>query len=182
MKGMKKRYLAWSLMISLLTGTLFGNSGISWASENINPDKAINTESDESSLGDDSILSIPSNARSDNDDADVDVEDEESDIWDDYDLWMLLTGDTFLRLAKQLEFVDVDDINIEYLKTESNNRKILGKVLDIKFPEKEETVDTLGDKVVATSDFWDEIKDERGYAEFLVGKVNDALEYEGIVS
>ena len=98
------------------------------------------------------------------------------------DGWMLLTGDTFLRLAKQLEFVDVDDINIEYLKTESNNRKILGKVLDIKFPEKEETVDTLGDKVVATSDFWDEIKDERGYAEFLVGKVNDALEYEGIYS
>ena len=86
MKGMKKRYLAWSLMISLLTGTVFGNSGISWAGENTNPDKAINTESDESNLGDDSILSTPSNARSDNDDADVDVEDEESDIWDDYDL------------------------------------------------------------------------------------------------
>lgn len=93
------------------------------------------------------------------------------------DGWMLLTGDTFLRLAKQLGFVDVDDINVEYLKTESNNRKILGKVLDIKFPEKE--VDTLGDKVVATSDVWDEIKDERGFAEFLVGKVNDALKYEG---
>lgn len=96
------------------------------------------------------------------------------------DGWMLLTGDTFLRLAKQLGFVDVDDINVEYLKTESNNRKILGKVLDIKFPEKE--VDTLEDKVVATSDVWDEIKDERGYAEFLVGKVNDALKYEGIYS
>lgn len=88
MKGMKKRYLAWSLMISLLTGTLFGNSGISWASENANPDKAINVESEESSLEDDSILSTPSNARSDNADADVedDVEDEEGDLWDDYDL------------------------------------------------------------------------------------------------
>lgn len=82
MKGMKKRYLAWSLMISLLTGTVFGNSGISWAGENTNPDKAINTESDESNLGDDSILSTPSNARSDNDDADVDVEDEESFLYD----------------------------------------------------------------------------------------------------
>ena len=75
-------------MISLLTGTLFGNSGISWASENTNSDKAINLESEESSLEDDSILSTPSNARSDNDDAVVDVEDEddESDLWDDYDL------------------------------------------------------------------------------------------------
>ena len=69
-------------MISLLTGTVFGNSGISWAGENTNPDKAINTESDESNLGDDSILSTPSNARSDNDDADVDVEDEESFLYD----------------------------------------------------------------------------------------------------
>lgn len=88
MKGMKKRYLAWSLMISLLTGTLFGNSGNSWASENTNSDKAVNVESEESGLGNDSILSTPSNARSDNDDANVedDVEDEESDIWDDYDL------------------------------------------------------------------------------------------------
>ena len=88
MKGMKKRYLAWSLMISLLTGTLFGNSGISWAGENTNQDKVVNVVREESSLGNDSILSTPSNARSDNDDADVedDVEDEEGDLWDDYDL------------------------------------------------------------------------------------------------
>lgn len=88
MKGMKKRYLAWSLMISLLTGTLFGNSGISWASEKINSDKAINVESEENSLENDSTLSTPSNARSDNADADVedDVKDEEGDLWEDYDL------------------------------------------------------------------------------------------------
>lgn len=97
------------------------------------------------------------------------------------DGWMKLTGDAFLRLAKQLGFIDIDDINVEYLMTESNNRKILAKVLDVKFAVEGEKIDDsielwTDPKVVAKA--WDEVKDERGYIKFIIEKVSDALKNE----
>lgn len=59
---MKKQYLAWGLAISLSIGTIFGNSGISWAFENTNQDKTANVEKEESSLWDELGLLTPSNA------------------------------------------------------------------------------------------------------------------------
>ena len=59
---MKKQYLAWGLAISLSIGTIFGNSGVSWAFENTNQDKTANVEKEESSLWDELGLLTPSNA------------------------------------------------------------------------------------------------------------------------
>ena len=93
------------------------------------------------------------------------------------DAWMEVTGDVFQRLGKQLGFVDIDDINVQYLMEESNNRKILAQVLDLKFPEKANPEDEISPVVVANA--WSEVKDERGYAEFIAEKIADALKNEG---
>lgn len=92
------------------------------------------------------------------------------------DGWMLLTGTIFPDLFKRLGFVNMDDINVQYLMTDSNNRKILAKVLDIKFPEEEKTPTSIDTVALATA--WDSTKNVRGYAEFIKAKINDALKNE----
>lgn len=92
------------------------------------------------------------------------------------DGWMMLTGDTFRRLGKMLGFIDIDDINTEYLMTESNNRKILAKVLDIKFPENEDEAEKPNiEDVFSLAKCWNKEKDARQFADFIEGKIDDSI-------
>ena len=92
------------------------------------------------------------------------------------DGWMRLTGYVFQTLRKQRGYVDIDDINVEYLMEESNNRKILAQMMDLKFPEQENTEAKPTPEAVVHA--WDEVIDEVEYAEFIAEKIADASKNE----
>ena len=92
------------------------------------------------------------------------------------DGWMRLTGYVFQTLRKQRGYVDIDDINVEYLMEESNNRKILAQMMDLKFPEQENTEAKPTPEAVVNA--WDEVIDEVEYAEFIAEKIADASKNE----
>ena len=92
------------------------------------------------------------------------------------DGWMRLTGYVFQTLRKQRGYVDIDDINVEYVMEESNNRKILAKMMDLKFPGQENTEAKPTPEAVVNA--WDEVIDEVEYAEFIAEKIADASKNE----
>ena len=92
------------------------------------------------------------------------------------DGWMRLTGYVFQTLRKQRGYVDIDDINVEYLMEESNNRKILAQMMDLKFPGQENTEAKPTPEAVVNA--WDEVIDEVEYAEFIAEKIADASKNE----